>query len=152
VDAGDSRAAAFVHEESSYIAKRVQAAAFERRVSVLLDGTGDGSIAGLSAKIEAAKASGYQVRGYYATISVDEAIKRSTLRAARSGREVPIDKITITHANVSKVFPTAASSMDEIFLYDTTTRTPRVIAVAKGGILKVLDEDAFAAFMRKAGQ
>ncbi len=152
VDAGDSRAAAFVHEESSYIAKRVQAAAFERRISVLLDGTGDGSIAGLSAKIEAAKASGYQVRGYYATISVDEAIKRSTLRAARSGREVPIDKITITHANVSKVFPTAASSMDEIFLYDTTTRTPRVIAVAKGGILKVLDEDAFAAFMRKAGQ
>ncbi len=152
VDAGDSRAAAFVHEESSYIAKRVQAAAFERRVSVLLDGTGDGSIAGLSAKIEAAKASGYQVRGYYATISVDEAIKRSTLRAARSGREVPIDKITITHANVSKVFPTAASNMDEIFLYDTTTRTPRVIAVAKGGILKVLDEDAFAAFMRKAGQ
>lgn len=149
VEAGDSRAAAFVHEESSYIAKRVQAAAFERRISVLLDGTGDGSNAGLLAKIEAAQASGYQVRGYYATISVDEAITRSTLRAARTGREVPITKITATHAAVSRVFPTAASNMDEIFLFDTTTRTPRLIASAKGGIIKVLDQEAFDAFLRK---
>lgn len=149
IDAKDSSAAAFVHEESSYIAKRVQQAAFERRVSVLLDGTGDGSPAGLLSKVDAARASGYQVRGYYATISVDEAVVRSTLRAAKSGREVPLAKITAVHAEVSRVFPTAASSMDEIFLFDTTTRTPRLIASAKGGILKVIDEEGFQAFLRK---
>lgn len=149
VAAGDSRAAAFVHEESSYIAKRVQQAAFERRVSVLLDGTGDGSPSGLEAKILAARTNGYQVRGYYATISIDEAIERATLRAARTGREVPITKITATHAAVSRVFPLAASSMDEIFLFDTTTRTPRLIASAKGGIIKVIDQEAFDAFLRK---
>jgi predicted ABC-type ATPase len=151
VTAGDKNAAAFVHEESSYIAKRVQQAAFERRVSVLLDGTGNGSVEGLLGKISAAKANGYQVRAYYATISVDEAIVRSTLRAARSGREVPIDKITDTHAAVSRVFPSAARNADEIELYDTTTRTPRLIARGRGGTIEVLDEGAYRAFLEKAG-
>ena len=151
VAAGDKSAAAFVHEESSYIAKRVQQAAFERRVNVALDGTGNGSIDGLVAKMSAAQANGYQVRAYYATISVDEAIIRSTARAARSGREVPIEKITKTHASVSKVFPTAARLSDEIELYDTTTRTPRLIARGRGGILEVLDEEAYKAFLEKAG-
>jgi len=151
VSSGDKGAAAFVHEESSYIAKRVQQAAFERRISVVLDGTGNGSIDGLVAKMSAAQANGYQVRAYYATISVDEAIIRSTARAARSGREVPIEKITETHASVSRVFPTAARMADDIELYDTTTRTPRLIARGRGGTIEVLDEEAYRAFLEKAG-
>ncbi len=150
VAAKDEKAAAFVHEESSYLAKRVQQAAFERRVPVLLDGTGDGSNEGLLAKIEAAKASGYRVRGFYATITVDEAIQRSTLRAERTGRKVPEEKIRFTHAKVSAVFPTAAANMDEIELYDTTERTPRLIARGEGGTLTVRDEDTYEGFLRKA--
>ena len=150
VAAKDETAAAFVHEESSYLAKRVQQAAFERRIPVLLDGTGDGSEAGLLAKIEAAKASGYKVRGFYATISVDEAIQRSEARAARTGRKVPEEKIRFTHAKVSQAFPIAASNMDEIELYDTTDRTPRQIARGEGGTLTVLDEDAYTEFLGKA--
>jgi predicted ABC-type ATPase len=149
--AKDLNAAAFVHEESSYIAKRVQQAAFERRVNVLLDGTGNGSIEGLVAKMSAAQANGYQVRAYYATISVDEAIIRSTDRAIKSGREVPITKITETHASVSKVFPTAARNANEIELYDTTTRTPRLIARGRDGTLEVLDREAYQVFLEKAG-
>jgi predicted ABC-type ATPase len=149
VRAKNSEAAAFVHEESSYLAKRVQQAAFERRVNVLLDGTGDGSPEGLLAKIQAAKASGYQVRAYYATISVDEALVRAAARAARTGREVPALKIRNTHANVSRVFPTAAANADEIFLYDTTTRTPRLIAAGRGGTIEVLDEVGYGEFLAK---
>jgi predicted ABC-type ATPase len=150
VAAKNKDAAAFVHEESSYLDKRVQQAAFERRIPVLLDGTGDGDVDGFLAKVEAAKASGYKVRGYYATITVDEAIRRSDLRAERTGRKVPEEKIRFTHARVSAVFPTAAANMDEIDLYDTTERTPRLIARAEGGTLTVLDEDTYEGFLRKA--
>ena len=150
VAAKDERAAAFVHEESSYLAKRVQQAAFERRIPVLLDGTGDGSEASLLGKIEAAKASGYKVRGFYATITVEEAITRATARAERTGRKVPEEKIRFTHAKVSAVFPVAAENMDEISLYDTTERTPRLIARGEGGTLTVSDEETYEGFLRKA--
>ena len=150
VRAGDDRAAAFVHEESSYIAKRMQQAAFERRVSILLDGTGDGEPGGLLAKITAARASGYQVRGYYATITVDEALLRAGLRAKRTGRKVPEEKIRFTHAKVSEAFPTASGNMDEVFLYDTMETTPRLIAVGRGGTIEVLDRAGYEAFLNKA--
>ena len=146
----DEGAAAFVHEESSYIAKRVQAAGFERRIDMVLDGTGDGGDSSLLLKINNAKENGYTVRGVYATITVDEAIIRSTARAVRSGRTVPVDIITVTHAKVSKAFPTAARNMDQVDLYDTTVRdTPRIIAKGEGGILRVLDESSYEEFLRK---
>lgn len=149
--AKNAEAAAFVHEESSYIAKRVQAAGFERKIDMVLDGTGDGGDSSLLLKINNAKENGYTVRGVYATITVDEAIIRSTSRAVKSGREVPIEVIAVTHARVSKAFPTAAKYMDQVDLYDTTVRnTPRIIAKGEGGILRVLDEGSYEEFLRKA--
>jgi len=149
VEAGDDFAAAFVHEESSYLAKRIQQAALERRVDVLLDGTGNGSKAGLSKKIKAAQENGYKVKGYYATIPIKEAIKRSTSRAAKSGRKVPLKQIVDTHAKVSDVFMTAVKEMDEVVLFDTSS-TPRLIARGVGGKLEVVDQAAFTAFKNKA--
>lgn len=148
---GNLDAAAFVHEESSYLAKRIQQGAIERRLDIIYDGTGDGEQASLARKIDVGRSNGYTVRGWYATIDVDEAIQRATERAARSGREVPEDTIRGTHAAVSDIFPFAAQTFDEIRLYDTTVRDkPVLIAEGSGGSLRVVQADAYEAFLRKA--
>jgi predicted ABC-type ATPase len=90
------------------------------------------------------------VRGYYATITVDEALLRAGLRAKRTGRKVPEEKIRFTHAKVSEAFPTASGNMDEVFLYDTMETTPRLIAVGRGGTIEVLDRAGYEAFLNKA--
>jgi len=146
----DDAAAAFFHEESSYLAKRVQQAAIERRVDMIYDGTGDGSPESLARKIAAARENGYSVNGWYATIDIEEALERAAARAARTGREVPEDTIRATHAAVSRIFPTAVDEFDEIRLYDTTVRgKPSLIAEGGGGRLNVVDSDGYESFLAK---
>jgi predicted ABC-type ATPase len=146
----DDTAAAFFHEESSYLAKRVQQAAIERRVDMIYDGTGDGSPESLARKIAAARENGYSVNGWYATIDIEEALARAAARAARTGREVPEDTIRATHAAVSRIFPTAVDEFDEIRLYDTTVRgKPSLIAEGGGGRLNVVDSDGYESFLAK---
>lgn len=150
LEAGDDGAAAFVHEESSYLAKRVAQAAAERRIDIVYDGTGNGDPSSLLGKINVARGNGYTVRGYYVTIPTDEAVLRATKRAERTGRKVPEEKIRFTHKKVSQIWETAAEAFDEIELYDNSGDAIRLIAQGSGGTVRVLDEQAFAEFLAKA--
>ncbi len=62
VASGDSDAANVVHEESSYVSKRISKAAMELNKNVILDGPGDSSVRSLTAKIEGAQKMGYTVK------------------------------------------------------------------------------------------
>ena len=148
---GDSNRANYLHEESSYIAKRIQAAGFETRRDVVVDGTGDSSQSSMTNKITKAKAAGYKVKGSYATTATDVAVARADARGKRTGRYVPESVIRSTHAGVSDVFPKITNLFDEISLYDTTDGVV-LLASGKNGKFTVKDQDAYSAFLAKAGE
>jgi hypothetical protein len=145
---GDPTAAAFTHEESSYISKRIAQAAVERGQDVVIDGTGDSGIGSLTAKVAPAKAAGYKTKGVYVTIPTGEAVRRSRARGERSGRVVPDEVVIETHQKVSRVFPqaVAAGTFDEIELWDNTTTPKLVFSSKKGG---VQDQGLYDAFVAK---
>lgn len=145
---GDPAAASFAHEESSYVAKRIQAAAFERGHDVVLDGTGDSSEKSINGKISTARAAGYRVVGNYATVPTDVAVERANARGAKTGRYVPESVIRGTHSAVSQIFPKIAGNFDEVKLWDTMG-TPKIIASGGKGKLTVHDQDAYNAFLAK---
>lgn len=147
----DLQAAAFSHEESSYLAKRIQAAGMERRTDVVLDGTGDSSAASIGGKIDGARSRGYRVVGNYATVPTNVALERANARGLKTGRFVPETVIRETHKGVSAVFPDVVSKFDELNLFDTTSG-PRLLARAVGGKLDVVDPSGYASFLAKAGE
>jgi len=150
---GDTSAAAYAHEESSDMASRLVAESLAAGNDTILDGTGDSSIAKIEAKVAAGRASGARVIAEYATISKDEAFKRATDRAERTGRKVPAENIENTHNSVSDVVPQAVKLklFDEIRVWDMTS-TPRVIFEQKNGVDNVIDPGAWESFKNKGSQ
>jgi len=117
-------AAAFSHEESSMLAKRVQNAAVANKQDIVLDGTGDSSMEKLEKKIKQATSAGYGVQGVYFTIPTEEAWGRSKKRALNSSgrRFVPEYIVRDTHKQVSNTFKEAAVSkaFTRLILIDST--------------------------------
>lgn len=149
-----SKAAAYVHEESSALAKRIMSIANKGGFNVVLDGTGDGSVSSLTKKIMNARKAGLRVEGVYATVPTDVAVKRSMARAKKTGREVPLEIIKGTHRNVSKVLPQCAELFDDVKLFDTTDGA---VLIATGGNGKKLTavkgmEGKLTEFLKKADE
>ena len=127
IEAGDDSAAAFVHEESSYLSKRIAAVSF----------------------------AGQKVVATYVTIPTEVAVERAKKRAERSGRAVPDSVIRSIHSAVSDVVPKAvkAGLFDELEVYDNNVKqgeNPRLIARAKGKKLDIVDEQLWDEFVGKA--
>jgi predicted ABC-type ATPase len=153
VAAKDFNAAAFAHEESSDMAKRLMRESLDGSYNTVLDGTGDGSFDGLSRKIASAREHGAtRIVGEYVTLDTDEAVRRAAVRAAESVRGVPEEVIRGTHAAVSDVFPKAAAGdlFDELRLYDNNFSTPVLIYEKVAGVERVIDADAYRQFLAKA--
>ena len=147
--AGDGRAG-FTHEESSYLAKRTQAAAMERKQNVLLDGTGDTSASSMSKKIDTARNAGYKVDAHYVTLPTELAIKNAELRGQKTGRFVPPEVVRATHVGVSQTFPAVVHKFDSVKLYDTSTQgKPRLILSGAKGAIDVIDQQAYNEFLAK---
>lgn len=154
--AGDKSASAFTHEEASYVTKRAQQAAFERKVDVVLDGTGDSSNNSLNKKIDTARANGYEVKGYYATVPVATAIARSDARgndpmSPDFGRFVPHSVITAQHQAVARVLPASAGRFDSVQLFDTSGAQPRLLMQGGKGSITVVDQAGYDAFLSIGG-
>lgn len=149
--ASDPRAAAFSHEESSYVAKRIQAAGMERGCDVVLDGTGNSSEKSVRKKIDTARAHGYRVVANYATVPTDIAVTRAAARGQKTGRYIPESVTRGTHSSVSRVFPKVATHFDEVTLWDTTG-APKVIARGKRGSLSITDQDGWESFIAKGNE
>jgi len=144
-------AANYTHEESSYIAKRIQNEAFANGQDIVLDGTGDSSYDKASSKIQKARDNGYKVKAYYATIPIEEALKRNNDRALKTGRKVVPAVLIETHASVSRIFPRLSAQFDEVKLFDTTSGVKLIAERRRGSELNIRDNAGYRDFLAKAG-
>lgn len=99
--AKDTYSARGAHEESSDIAKRIQAEAQEAGFNIVLDGTGNAGPGKFKGKMETASAKGYDVDVVVVNAPTGEAMERAIRRAERSGRYVPIPAMREIHKSVS---------------------------------------------------
>ena len=149
-----SKAAAFVHEESSMVNSKVMSSAAGGNKDTVWDGTGDSSMEKLEAKVNVFKEKGFKVKADYVTVDTDIAVSRSAARAKKTGRNVPPEVIRDTHAQVSSIYPKAVKRglFDESTLWDTNAGgTPVRIASSKGKKLTVHNKALYDRFLRKAG-
>lgn len=151
------KAAGFSHEESAYVALRIQAAATERRMSFVVDGTGDGGIDKLGGKVEFMKTSGYRVNAVYSTVPLSQALSQVTSRAthpayagATFGRAIDLGVATDLHISVSRVLPRAIDIglFDSVKLFDTRVRG-KPVKVFDSKLGGILDADLWGEFIDK---
>ncbi len=149
----DTKKAGFVHEESSYVAKRLVAASQQRQIDMVLDGTGDSSPQSMINKIDAARAAGYKVQAFYVSQPTEQAVAGAIMRGQKTGRYVNETIIRETHAGVSKTFPEIANRFDSVKLFDTgqlwTNGTVTLLAQGKGGSLTIVDQAGYQTFVDK---
>lgn len=147
----DASAAAFVHEESSNIGKKVQAEARAHQFGMILDQVGSNP-AKVKAQIDDYVAAGYtDIRAVYVTVPTSVAIERAQSRAARTGRVVPVDVLKAAHRDVSRGFEEIARhpSILDVQLVDNSGPTPIVIARGGKGELAILDQIRYDEFLAK---
>lgn len=145
------KAASFAHEESSALAKRAMEAAFANGYNCTLDGTGDGSVAGVMKKIQQARDAGYKVEARYCTASIENALERNIARAQKTGRKVKTESVIGIHKEVSRIFPKVAKEFDHVTLWDHDGPKPRLVAECyRGQEIDVKDKDLYAKFLAKA--
>lgn len=152
---GDEAVAAFLHEESSLLAKRIVEEATRARYNILLDGTGDGGLEKIAAKIRDYKrAWGHHVTGHYVTIDTDEALRRALLRAKRSGRKVVESYLRETHAQISANMQPLidAGYFDDLTLWDNNGDRIFKIMEARGPKAVIHDQAAWERFLSKADE
>ena len=151
VAAKDFNAAAFAHEESSYLSKRILKEASAKSYNTMLDGTGDSGIKALESKIGMMKENGAKVVANYVTVQTETALERNRARAAKTGRLPPEEMVRQCHKVVSQVVPEAIKRglFDEFSLYDTNGSGAKKIASAKGKELTIHDEHLWNQFLAK---
>jgi predicted ABC-type ATPase len=145
-------AAAFVHEETSHISKRIMARGIKEKYNVLLDGTGDSSLDGLRKKTAKMRVGGRKVNAEYMTIETDLSVKIANIRGKKTGRFVPESVVRGIHSSVSRVVPQAVEEglYDNLNVWDNNKKGEAVlIASAKGKELTVRDKDKWEKFLAK---
>lgn len=153
VEDKDPAAAAYAHEESSYLAKQIQDRGSKGSYNTLLDGTGNSSLDSLEGKIKKMKAAGQKVVGAYVTVPTEVAIERNRERAKKTGRLPPETMLRSCHKSVSAVLPTAIEKglFDDVQVFDTSNGVTK-IASAKGGKLEIHDKALWDTFKAKANE
>ena len=151
--AAQQKAAGVVHEESSYLAKRIMAEASKRRFDVVLDGTGDNGIKSLNKKVQKMRDQGYRVEAKYVSADTDLAAQRNWDRFLKTGRLPPESMLRNVHADVSRTLPKAIEDgiFDSVELFDTNVsgQLRKVVSQKNGGRLKIHDKQLWDDFKRK---
>lgn len=150
----DPSVATRVHEESAYMSQEAVKSGLASGKNVVYDSSGDGGIDKLEKKVNAMRANGAKkVVAHYATVDVEEAIKRSDARAKVEGRFVPHAYLRTVHKAVTQTALGAIKRgiYDSLDLWDTTSAgEPRHVATyTKTDGLKVHDESAWQAFKKR---
>ena len=151
--AAQQKAAGVVHEESSYLAKRIMAEASKRRFDVVLDGTGDNGIKSLNKKVQKMRDQGYRVEAKYVSADTDLAAQRNWDRFLKTGRLPPESMLRNVHADVSRTLPKAIEDgiFDSVELFDTNVsgQLRKVVSQKNGGRLTIHDKQLWDDFKRK---
>lgn len=149
----DVKAAAFAHEESSFISKRIMKEAAEKKYNMFFDGTGDSSIESLRKKAKVMRSGGQKLTADYVTVDTAEAVRRNVARFKKTGRMVPNEFVAQTHSNISQILPQTLKEdlFDEVTLWDTNTqgKTIKVMSKIKGGETKIYRQDLWEDFLNK---
>jgi predicted ABC-type ATPase len=153
-EAGDPKAAGFVHDESSDVLELLRARGREGRYHMIVDQCGDNKDGLFVRRINDELAAGRRVKIVYADVDVDEAIRRADERAKTPGedfgRVIPAELIRQKHRGVARSFPEIASMTDvEIELWNTKKNPVLVAAKKPGGPLKVMNRLLFSQFLEK---
>jgi len=133
------KAAAYYHEESSALAKRLSQVSYSENYNVIYDGTGDGSISSVQKKINQAKANGYNVEAKYVTIDTEEAVRRNQKRyddaiaAGETPRLPPEDYVRECHAAVTDISVQVAPEFNRIEIWDNNGAKGEQKLIAVGG-------------------
>lgn len=147
-------AANFVHEESSLIGKEIQKRALQNNYGTIIDGVNDGSFDKVVKKIaNIREMSGKPVRADYVSLDSDLSVKLATMRAEKTGREVPLSYIKDMNKEISKLVPRLIenNTFDELYLWDTNINgEPRLILRQIGGKLEIVDKTLYDRFLKKA--
>lgn len=151
--AGDSRAAAITHEESSLLARQIRERAQAEGFDIVADRT-MGSGAKASKDIAEMRAAGYEVRVIGVTVDADTAMQRMVSRYNRAGRLVPPRELLAAHAGFSRDLDEIARLADELVLFDNNQalgEAPRLIARKAGDGIAVEDRFLYNRFREKGG-
>ena len=156
VEEKTTSAAAYVHEESSMLSKRMFQESVDTGRHTQLDGTGDSSMEKLRSKVAGAREAqsargGKKVIADYMTIDTEEAVARAAGRGRRTGRYVPEEVVRDTHASISRIFPDILDEnlFDDVKLWDTAFEPPKLILRKVDGVLEIYDEAAYERFLLK---
>ncbi len=147
-------AANFVHEESSYLGKIIQEKALKNNYGVVFDGVNDGSFEKVSKKVKLYKSlSNKPIRADYVSLDSDLSVKLATIRAEKTGREVPLPYIKKCNKEISVLVPKLIKNktFDELYLWDTNINgKPRLILKQINGKLDIIDRQLYDDFLNKA--
>ena len=151
VKAGNMNAGTFVHEESSYLSKIITDKALDARFNVVFDGSGDGSLEKIIAKLEHYASRGHKVVGHYVTVDVEAAVARNIDRAKRIGRLVPEDLLRELHEGVSRIFEEVIERglFEEATLWDTNGPKLLQVMSSRGKDITIMNNEAWLRFTKK---
>lgn len=152
VENNDRAAAAFAHEESSYLSKQISWNSRDKGLNFLLDGTGDGTYEKLVGKVEKMRAKGHRVVANYVSLDTDLSLKIAKIRAEATGREVPEEYIKYVNSQIPVVIEKGIEDKlwDELYLYDTNVKDkPRLILKMIDGVLDMEDAELYENFLKK---
>ncbi len=141
VAAGDSRAAATAHAESSLLTRRVLERALDGKYNIILDSTLGDVGKGLE-QLRRMKSAGYVVRLFGVTVDPEIAAERAHDRAKKSGRYVPVDQLLLAHKRFTPAFKQYADIADSAELIDNTTE-PTVIAEKSSSGLNIINREEY---------
>jgi hypothetical protein len=154
-----AKAASFMHEESSLIAKMTAYAAIQNRKDVVYDGTMDNGPDKRVAEITSMRRMGAkEIHGLFFSCDTDEAVRLASRREVDPtsdsyGRVVHEPALRQAHRSVSANLPKYVDSglFDTVVLFDTNDRpAKRVATQEKGGKWTVEDQAAYQRFLDKA--
>lgn len=151
--AGDSRAAAVVHEESSKIAGMAVDRAIAGKYDLVYDRTMGDRAKGL-ADIAKFKKAGYDVRLFGVTVDPKIAVVRAVKRAQGSGRFVPLDRLLAAHKGFAGTFHEYAAQADRAHLFDNSggPGQQRLLASKEAGAeLTIQDPSRYNSFHERSG-
>lgn len=152
---GYKGAASQVSDESAYMSRIAIEKALSKSQHVVYDSVGGGGIDRIQGKVDNMRARGAkEIHANYATVDVEEGIRRADIRAEETGRYVPHSYIREAYADVARSTVQAINrgTFDSMKVFDTSGPSPKLIAhYIKGQGLKVHDEAAWKAHIKRGG-
>ncbi len=150
----NKKAAAFAHEESSYLAKKISAIGIEKKLNMVQDSVFDEGYEKVMSKVSGLIKAGYHIKMDYTTLDPNLSLTLAAKRFKESGRWVPRTYIRKANKDLTDTFIKVAHSgkINELNLWDTNIKgkAPRLVASATKGELKIVDQKLWKDFLKKA--